>query len=167
MSSDTYVATILSKQGPVLELRVRTTGAAGLTDYACTRSFVLATLLESYPERALHAAVNAVGKRHWAFDERGVEEHIGGFLERVEFVARRNVDIDPATYDAWYRDVNAREDLSRKQAEDLMSEKHHNIELRATFTDAALLEGFEAGQVLDSAAYDIWWDDPTREQAPA
>lgn len=159
MSSDPYALTIQSVNGPVLELRVRTTGAGGPTDYACTRSFVLATLMET-DTRPLHKAVEAIGDS-WFSDEDDVEQHIGKFITSVEFSDRRNTEIDEGSLQEWTEAV-AGEGLSGKQAEDRLCERHHNFVLRATFTDAAHLEGYQAGQVLHSSAYDVWWDDPTR-----
>ena len=160
MSSDTYAVTIQRIIGPTLELRVRTTGAAGPTDYACTRSFVLATLLETYRGGPLEKAVEAIGSS-WAFKEDQLPEHIDKFISDITFTDRHNDEVDEGSISEW-ADAVAEEGLSGKAREDRLSERHHTFVLTATFTDAAYLEGFGAGDVISSAAYDIWWDDPKR-----
>jgi hypothetical protein len=196
MSSDTSMITILRKDGPLIDLRVRSTGADGFNSCCVTRGFALHVLTEARSRarmepgqrdivQAKPSLIETQASRHpacaddlmawWSVDF--LRKHVAEFVASTEVLERRNItkvsDEDDEFFERMEQledDVEARVDageLSPRQAEDRRCELYHYLVLRVRMADPQWLDGIEPGWVFGADATDLWRDDPLRPALPA
>lgn len=181
MSSDTSVVTVLRVEGSELDLRIRTETAGGLNDYSLTRSFALLLVHDAWLRaRDVYGYGFKSGQSRpidqeakswpsgWYGSEDFFKENVGRYVEETEVLGRLNFlnESDPKIFEHLDQTRAAAKGLDPTLQEDKLCEVFHVVFLRVRMTDPKWLEGLEPGLVFGSTAYDVWWNDPKRPDAP-
>lgn len=162
MSSDTYHIHVTEIDGDKVEFLCSTGTAAGLNDYAATRSFALMLLEDGMPyvsdgkgtplQAELRRITGEATPRIW--DKEFNKEHVAKFITKATLVQRIGIIKNEA---AWRR--------GRFDEENEVDYPLHRFVLTAQVTDPKWLIGLEINSRYGTTAFDAWWDDPTRQSS--
>lgn len=159
MSSDTYTVRAHAIDGPRINLHVLTGTAAGVLDYAYTRSFVLMALEEAISELDRHESPLKEALANTAFPgEAWFPENVGKFLESSRLVGRHNADSEDELEARWAEIQESARPMKERDA--LAWESCHWFEVEAVATDSKWLAHLRPGDTFGTTAYDAWYRDP-------
>lgn len=174
----TYAVTVIEREGPRLRVRCRSVQDQDAEVADVTRSFVVAMLAE-LPGSPMSAALAARGVAEipLALDE--AERALGGVLDelvRSTRVVRRQASRAPDDFDALVarlRELAGDPELTwaslhtlpAPRREELLTEVDAWYELEAELVEPGLAEAIEPGQVFETRARDLVWEDPTNPLA--
>lgn len=160
MSSDTFTIHVTKIDGTKVEFLCETGTAAGLNDYAVTRSFALMIIEDGMPyvrdgkgtplQAELRRLADSDTPPVW--QENFHKEHVGKFIASTKLVERIGVILDEG---AW---KHGRFELQQYDEYPL-----HRFVIHAEVTDPKWLVGLKEGSSYGTTAFDAWWEDPTRQ----
>jgi len=164
MSSDTFHIHVTNIDGDKAEFLCSTGTAAGLNDYACTRSFALMIIEDGMPyfsgsgegkgtplQLELRKISGEETPRIWDADFH--KKHVHKFITSAKVVERIGIITDLR---AW--------EHGRFELEDYENYPLHKFVVHVQVTDPKWLQGLEKGSSYGTTAFDAWWEDPTRQK---
>ncbi len=160
MSSDTFYIEVMNIDQDKVEFLCSTGTAAGINDYAITRSFALMLIEDGMPyvsdgkgtplQSELRKITGQDTPRIWDTDFN--KAHVAKFITKATLVERIGIVKDE---EAWKH--------GRFEEENEKDYPLHKFVLHAQVTDPKWLKGLNKGSRYGTTAFDAWWDDPTRQ----